>query len=201
MLFKSFRIQQDQTTIFGIQLPPWSRGGRLLLTDHSRSLLFLEPPFRFRAALRYLQGLLLNTIDHRAASALHSSADSLSSEIDYDYSYATYGHHPQTFEMARVPTYGVASATEESSPHEIDTETINPGSSGESDALLGERSQEPLIKKREGHATIQSSVGNLANTIIGSGTSVHPIEPTTCSPSQRHAHIPSGENYSFVSLY
>ena len=71
--------------------------------------------------------------------------------------------------MARVPTYGVA---EETSPHGIDTEPASHGPSGESDALLGERSQEPLIKKREGHATIQSSVGNLANTIIGSGTSI-----------------------------
>lgn len=74
--------------------------------------------------------------------------------------------------MARVPTYGVASATDESRPHGIDTEPATHGSSGESDALLGERSQEPLIKKREGHATIQSSVGNLANTIIGSGASI-----------------------------
>ena len=75
---------------------------------------------------------------------LHASADSLGSELDYDYSYNVYGH--ETVEMARVPTYGVA---EEASPHGIDTEPASHGPSGESDALLGERSQEPLIKKRE----------------------------------------------------
>ena len=41
---------------------------------------------------------------------------------------------------------------------------------GESDALLGVDASARRTK-RDGHATLTSSVGNLANTIIGSGQS------------------------------
>jgi len=63
-----------------------------------------------------------------------------------------------------MPTYGVANAG---------------GSEGaeghlESDALLGVRSEESA-KPREGHATIVSSVSNLANTILGSGMLTFPM--------------------------
>lgn len=56
-----------------------------------------------------------------------------------------------------VQTYGVANNTgAEVEPHTAD----------ENEALLGGNT---IAKKHEGHATLQSCVGNLANTIIGSG--------------------------------
>lgn len=46
---------------------------------------------------------------------------------------------------------------------------LDPSSSGEGDALLGPNATTRKAKKRDGHATLMSSVSNLANTIIGSG--------------------------------
>ena len=40
---------------------------------------------------------------------------------------------------------------------------------GEETSLLGTAATGQKVKKREGHATIVSGVGNLANTIVGSG--------------------------------
>lgn len=64
----------------------------------------------------------------------------------------------ESYEM--VQTYGVASdrAAHDTEPHGGD----------EHEALLG-RDASARKPKQEGHATIHSSVGNLANTIIGSG--------------------------------
>lgn len=60
-----------------------------------------------------------------------------------------------------VQTYGVA--------NEHGEEVIpDANMSAESDALLGGEAS-ARKPKAEGHATLQSSVGNLANTIIGSG--------------------------------
>lgn len=60
-----------------------------------------------------------------------------------------------------VQSYGVANDHEEAAP---EGNLI----ASESDALLGAEAgaRKP---KAEGHATLQSCVGNLANTIIGSG--------------------------------
>ena len=59
-----------------------------------------------------------------------------------------------------VQTYGVANEHEEAAP--------DANLSGEGDALLGSDAS-ARKPKTEGHATLQSCVGNLANTIIGSG--------------------------------
>jgi len=40
---------------------------------------------------------------------------------------------------------------------------------GEDTSLLGAASTGKKVAKREGHATIVSGIGNLANTIVGSG--------------------------------
>ncbi|KAI0825680.1 vacuolar amino acid transporter 5 [Irpex lacteus] len=66
-----------------------------------------------------------------------------------------------------VQSYGVANDHEEAAP-----EGNVPAS--ESDALLGAEAgaRKP---KAEGHATLQSCVGNLANTIIGSGMLTFPL--------------------------
>ena len=40
---------------------------------------------------------------------------------------------------------------------------------GEDTSLLGTTSVGRKVKKREGHATMVSGVGNLANTVVGSG--------------------------------
>lgn len=40
---------------------------------------------------------------------------------------------------------------------------------GEETSLLGTAATGQKVTKREGHATIVSGVGNLANTIVGSG--------------------------------
>lgn len=63
-----------------------------------------------------------------------------------------------------VQTYGVANE------NGLEADTL---ATRESDALLGAdaSSRQP---KTEGHATLQSSVGNLANTIIGSGECSYP---------------------------
>ena len=59
-------------------------------------------------------------------------------------------------------TYGVAS------DREIDVEVHSAYTNSENAALLGADAA-PRKPKTEGSATLQSSVGNLANTIIGSG--------------------------------
>ncbi|KAI0343286.1 vacuolar amino acid transporter 5 [Trametopsis cervina] len=66
-----------------------------------------------------------------------------------------------------VQTYGVA--------NEHGEEVIpDANMSAESDALLGGEAS-ARKPKAEGHATLQSSVGNLANTIIGSGMLTFPL--------------------------
>ncbi|CCL98599.1 uncharacterized protein FIBRA_00601 [Fibroporia radiculosa] len=64
-----------------------------------------------------------------------------------------------------VQTYGVAPTNERENVG-LDT--------GESDALLGAEASTSR-PKRDGHASIVSSVGNLANTIIGSGMLTFPL--------------------------
>ncbi|TFK51813.1 hypothetical protein OE88DRAFT_1679269 [Heliocybe sulcata] len=64
-----------------------------------------------------------------------------------------------------VRTYGVA-------PDRDEVDTAVAGESEQS-ALLG--GDAPVQKKRDGHATLSSSVGNLANTIIGSGMLTFPL--------------------------
>jgi hypothetical protein len=59
-----------------------------------------------------------------------------------------------------VQTYGVANEHEDA--------VAETNMSAESDALLGAGASARKAKA-EGHATLQSCVGNLANTIIGSG--------------------------------
>ncbi|PSS34102.1 hypothetical protein PHLCEN_2v1854 [Hermanssonia centrifuga] len=72
-----------------------------------------------------------------------------------------------------VQTYGIVP---ESARSDVETSRV----AEESDALLGSDAG-PVKPKKEGHATIQSSVGNLANTIIGSGmfAPISPYEPST----------------------
>lgn len=67
----------------------------------------------------------------------------------------------ESYEMA-PKTYGVA----QDQPVDVDIHSAH--SNNESDALLGNDAT-PRIQKREGNGTLHSSVGNLANTIIGSG--------------------------------
>lgn len=69
-----------------------------------------------------------------------------------------------------VQTYG-ATATERG---DVEPRT----SMDEHEALLGDGAT-PRTLKREGHATLQSSVGNLANTIIGSGMLTFPLALAT----------------------
>ncbi|KAI0064000.1 hypothetical protein BV25DRAFT_1801277 [Artomyces pyxidatus] len=70
-----------------------------------------------------------------------------------------------------VQTYGVAPAREE-----VDSNAA-PGADSESSALLGGGGAAvgQGTAKREGHATLTSSVSNLANTIIGSGMLTFPL--------------------------
>jgi hypothetical protein len=108
-----------------------------------------------------------------------------------------------------VQTYHAVPVTVE---HE-DTDT-GPEIEHEGSALLGSRASSSGIVKskaqKEGHATLTSSVGNLANTILGSGE----YRPSTVLPFPfylsnlyrpylsayhglllrwfRHAHLPSG---------
>ena len=65
-----------------------------------------------------------------------------------------------------VQAYGATPAVAEDL--EPDMQASNTEGLSEGDALLG---AEASVRKpkREGHATLSSSVGNLANTIIGSG--------------------------------
>ncbi|KAI0924501.1 hypothetical protein AcW2_005375 [Taiwanofungus camphoratus] len=65
-----------------------------------------------------------------------------------------------------VQAYGIAPAEEHEGQPRLDA--------GESDALLGANAS---IRRpeRDGHATMSSSVGNLANTIIGSGMLTFPL--------------------------
>jgi len=67
-----------------------------------------------------------------------------------------------------VQTYGSTPAVEERGPD------LQPSQSGESDALLGADAS-ARRPKRDGNATLSSSVGNLANTIIGSGMLTFPL--------------------------
>ena len=67
-----------------------------------------------------------------------------------------------------VQTYGVAADTPTS--RGANDQAFAQGSAGEGDALLGSDAT-PKKPLKDGHATLQSSVGNLANTIIGSGAS------------------------------
>lgn len=60
-----------------------------------------------------------------------------------------------------VQTYG----TTDHSPH---PQQVHDAGNGEGSALLGEYAT-PKKPLRDGHAGLTSSIGNLANTIIGSG--------------------------------
>jgi hypothetical protein len=50
----------------------------------------------------------------------------------------------------------------------IDVEARD-GTADEETSLLGAASASQKVAKREGHATVASGIGNLANTIVGSG--------------------------------
>ncbi|PCH36218.1 vacuolar amino acid transporter 5 [Wolfiporia cocos MD-104 SS10] len=69
-----------------------------------------------------------------------------------------------------VQTYGAAPAEE----REDLPPTGGIAGTGEGDALLGAEAS-ARRSKRDGHATLSSSVGNLANTIIGSGMLTFPL--------------------------
>ena len=92
-----------------------------------------------------------------------------------------------------VQTYGVAKDPDGS--HErVHDESYG----GEDSALLGDRaSQRPIPQKREGVASLVSSTGNLANTIIGSGTFMSSAEIGHSAEllivGARNAHVPPGE--------
>lgn len=80
----------------------------------------------------------------------------------------------ESYELEMAPkTYGVA----QDQPVDVDVHSAH--SNGEGDALLGNDAT-PRIHKREGDGTIHSSVGNLANTIIGSGAWAVP-SPEPCN--------------------
>lgn len=64
-----------------------------------------------------------------------------------------------------VATYGVAADRGGDRSEAVDDV---PG--GESSALLGEDAAPRGLTKADGHAALTGSIGNLANTIIGSGT-------------------------------
>lgn len=92
-----------------------------------------------------------------------------------------------------VQTYGVASDHNGSIPPEAH-------SAAEGDALLGAEAT-PRKPKSEGHATLQSCVGNLANTIIGSGefstcvvctVSCADLVGSSSSMRNRHVDLPTG---------
>ena len=69
----------------------------------------------------------------------------------------------ESYEMAQK-TYGVAN------DRDIDVEVTSAHSNNENAALLGSDAA-PRKPLAEGSGSIHSSVGNLANTIIGSGAS------------------------------
>ena len=62
---------------------------------------------------------------------------------------------------------------------EYDDADNGPLAEHEGSALLGSRTSGVGLAKsvvqKEGHATLTSSVGNLTNTIIGSGACAHPL--------------------------
>jgi hypothetical protein len=66
-------------------------------------------------------------------------------------------------------------------PVSVEYEDVDNGRPAEDEgsALLGSRTSGVGLAKsevqKEGHATLTSSVGNLANTIIGSGACAHPL--------------------------
>lgn len=64
-----------------------------------------------------------------------------------------------------VATYGVAPDREGDGSEARDEEHR-----GENSALLGEDAVPTGLSKPDGHAALPGSIGNLANTIIGSGT-------------------------------
>ncbi|EMD39143.1 hypothetical protein CERSUDRAFT_134012 [Gelatoporia subvermispora B] len=68
-----------------------------------------------------------------------------------------------------VQTYGTAPVQRDEP-----VDAVTEGMAGESDALLGTGAS-PQLHKRDGHASLSSSVGNLANTIIGSGMLTFPL--------------------------
>jgi len=67
---------------------------------------------------------------------------------------------PDSYEM--IQPYG---ATNDSG---VDVEARD-DTVGEHTSLLGAASTGKKVAKREGHATMVSGIGNLANTIVGSG--------------------------------
>jgi hypothetical protein len=46
---------------------------------------------------------------------------------------------------------------------------VRDDTTGEETSLLGATATGQKVTKREGHATVVSGIGNLANTIVGSG--------------------------------
>lgn len=69
------------------------------------------------------------------------------------------------YEMVQPHSYG---AVDHSSVDSVDVEAME-DTAGEDTSLLGAASTGKNVTKREGHATMVSGVGNLANTIVGSG--------------------------------
>lgn len=76
-----------------------------------------------------------------------------------------------------VQTYGVASPNDSTATAADVYEHPTTHVATEDDALLGGDSSVKRVAKREGHATLTSSVGNLANTIIGSGEYLYVQRP------------------------
>jgi hypothetical protein len=67
--------------------------------------------------------------------------------------------------------------------HGVDTEPRNAAGAGEGSSLLGHESTgkaKGLRKVEDGHATLASGVGNLANTIVGSGEFCPFVFPASC---------------------
>ena len=113
------------------------------------------------------------------------------------YPYLTTGHHtvvplshsgsPLSFAIITIPSdseeeehYEMVQAYH-AVPVSVEYEDADNGrpTDHEGSALLGSRASGAGIAKsevpKEGHATLTSSVGNLANTIIGSGAFAHPL--------------------------
>lgn len=74
-----------------------------------------------------------------------------------------------------VATYGVAPDREGDRSEVRDEEQR-----GENSALLGEDAVPTGLSKPDGHAALPGSIGNLANTIIGSGKSPITLRRITC---------------------
>lgn len=88
-------------------------------------------------------------------------------------------------------------------PVSVEYEDVDNGrlTEHEGSALLGNRTSAVGLAKsevqKEGHATLTSSVGNLANTIIGSGACTTHFPPfyrilRSVAMISRHAHLSSG---------